>query len=49
MMTKPESTIILQKSRASNLIVLVDSDIKHEMFNKKLVFKHFLKKKSLGR
>ena len=38
MRAKPESTIISQKLRASNLIVLVESKIKHEIFNKKIDF-----------
>ncbi len=36
MRAKPESTIISQKSRASNLIVLVESEIKHEYCTKTL-------------
>ncbi len=32
---KPESTITSQKSRASNLIVLVESEIKHKILHKK--------------
>ena len=35
MRAKTESTIISLKLRASNLIVLVESKIKHEIFNKK--------------
>ena len=38
MRAKPESTIISKKLRASNLIVLVESVIKHEIFNKKIDF-----------
>ena len=38
MRAKPESTIISYKLRARNLIVLVKSKIKHEIFNKKLIF-----------
>ena len=38
MRAKPESTIISWKLRASNLIVLVESTIKHEIFNKKIDF-----------
>ena len=39
MKAKPESFIISWKSRASNLIVLVESDIKqHETLNKKIYF-----------
>ena len=38
MRAKPESTIKSQKLRASNLIVLVESKIKHEIFNNKLIF-----------
>ena len=34
MRAKPESTITSQKSRASNLIVLVESEIKHEILHK---------------
>ena len=45
MRAKPESTIISQKLRASNLIVLVESTIKHEIFNKKIDFLTILKKK----
>ena len=32
------------KARASNLIVLVESQIKHEIFNKKIDFNQFLKR-----
>ena len=49
MRAKPESTIISWKLRASNLIVLVESKIKHEISNKKLIFYQFFKKKSLER
>ena len=38
MRAKPKSTIISEKLRASNLIVLVESKIKHEIFNKKIYF-----------
>ena len=41
MRAKPELTIISvisKKLRASNLIVLVESKIKHEIFNKKIDF-----------
>ena len=38
MEAKPESTIISWKLRASNLIVLVESKIKHEIFNKNINF-----------
>ena len=38
MRAKPESTIISQKLKSSNLIVLVESKIKHEIFNKKIDF-----------
>ena len=31
---KPESTIILWKSKENNLIVLVESEIKHEILKK---------------
>ena len=34
MRAKSESTITSQKSRASNLIVLVESEIKNEIFYK---------------
>ena len=44
MRAKPESTIISQKLRASNLIVLVESKIKHEIFNKKIDFLTIFKK-----
>ena len=44
MRAKPESTIISQKLRASNLIVLVESKIKHEIFNKKIDLEQFFKK-----
>ena len=44
MRAKPESTIISQKLRASNLIVLVESKIKHEIFNKKIDFLTIIKK-----
>ena len=44
MRAKPESTIISWKLRASNLIVLVESDIKHEIFNKKIDFLTIFKK-----
>ena len=44
MRAKPESTIISWKLRASNLIVLVESKIKHEIFNKKIDFLTILKK-----
>ena len=33
---KPESTITLYKSRASNLIVLVESVIKHKILHKNI-------------
>ena len=36
MRAKPESTITSQKSRASNLIVLVESEIKHEILHKNI-------------
>ena len=49
MRAKPESTIISQKLRASNLIVLVESKIKHEIFNKKMDFKQFSKKEISGK
>ena len=45
MRAKPESTIMSQKLRASNLIVLVESKIKHEIFNKKIDFLTIFKKK----
>ena len=38
MRAKSESTITSWKLRASNLIVLVESKIKHEIFNKKIDF-----------
>ena len=44
MRAKPESTIISQKLKASNLIVLVESRIKHEIFNKKIDFLTIFKK-----
>ena len=44
MRAKPESTLISQKLRASNLIVLVESKIKHEIFNKKIDFLTIFKK-----
>ena len=44
MWAKPESTIISWKLRASNLIVLVESKIKHEIFNKKIDFLTIFKK-----
>ena len=44
MMAKPESTIISNKLRARNLIVLVESGIKHKLFNKNLIFRYFLKR-----
>ena len=44
MRAKPESTIISWKLRASNLIVLVESNIKHEIFNKKIDFLTIFKK-----
>ena len=44
MRAKPESTIISSKLRASNLIVLVESNIKHEIFNKKIDFLTIFKK-----
>ena len=42
-----ESTFISWKSRASNLIVLVESEIKHETFNKNLIFEQYFEKKYL--
>ena len=36
MWAKPESTISLQKLRASNLIVLVESEIKHKILYKNI-------------
>ena len=39
-----ESTIISWKLRASNLIVLVESKIKDEIFNKKIDFLTIFKK-----
>ncbi len=36
MRAKPESTITSQKSRASNLIVLVESEIKHKVLHKNI-------------
>ena len=44
MRAKPESSIISYKLRASNLIVLVESKIKHEIFNKKNDFLTIFKK-----
>ena len=38
MRAKPKSTIISWKLRASNLIVLVESKIKHEVLKKKFDF-----------
>ena len=32
----PSSTITLQKSRANNLIILVESEIKHEILHKNM-------------
>ena len=43
---KLESTIISWKLRASNLIGLVESEIKHKQ---KMIFKQLFKKKFLGR
>ena len=34
MRAKPESTIASLKSRASNLIVLVESEVKHKIYHK---------------
>ena len=39
MRAKPESTITPQKSRASNLIVLVESEIKHKILHKNVSWK----------
>ncbi len=36
MRAKPESTITSYKSRASNLIVLVESEIKHNVLHKNI-------------
>ncbi len=36
MRAKPESTITSQKSKASNLIVLVESETKHKIFSKNI-------------
>ena len=36
MRAKPESTINSWKSRASNLIVLVESEIKHKIYHKNI-------------
>ena len=44
MRAKPESVIISWKLRASNLIVSVESKIKHEIFNKKIDFLTIFKK-----
>ena len=44
MRATPESTIISWKSQARNLIVLVESTIKHEIFNKKIDFLTIFKK-----
>ena len=44
MRAKPESTIISWKLRASNVIVLVESKIKHEIFDKKIDFLTTFKK-----
>ena len=44
MRAKPESIIISWKLRASNLIVLVESKIKHEIFDKKIDFLTIFKK-----
>ena len=53
MRAKPESTIISLKSRASNLIILVDSEIKHKILRKKRLknagWKPFFKKNALGK
>ena len=38
MSAKPKSNIISQKLRASYLSVLVESEIKHEIFNQKIDF-----------
>ena len=37
MRAKPESTIASLKSRASNLIVLVESEVKHKIYLKNIV------------
>ena len=44
MRAKLGSIIISWKLRASNLIVLVESKIKHEIFNKKIDFLTIFKK-----
>ena len=49
MRAKLESTIITWKSRASNLIVLVKSEVKHGIFNKKFDFKAIFFKRNLYR
>ena len=36
MRVKPESTTIPKKLSASNFIVLVESEIKHEIFNERI-------------
>ena len=38
MRAKPESTIISMKSRAINLIVLVELEMKHKTLNKNIDF-----------
>ena len=38
MRAKPESTIISQKSRASNPIALVESEMKHIKYQRKILF-----------
>ena len=38
MRAKPESTMTALKSRASNLIVFVESEVKHGIFKKKFDF-----------
>ena len=40
MSAEAESTIILSKSRASNLIVLVESEIQHDIFDNKVDLKY---------
>ncbi len=41
---KPESTITSSKSRASNLIVLVESEIKHKILHKNIELEAIFKK-----
>ena len=49
MRAKPESTVISLKLRASNLIVVVESKIKHEIFNNKKIDFLTIFKKEISR